>query len=426
MSKARTLANFVSAGNPLSDGTIAASELTGTLAVANGGTGQTTYTDGQVLIGNTTGNTLTKASLTAGTGITITPGAGSISIAANNAGTVTSVTGTSPVASSGGATPAISLTSGYGDTLNPYASKTANFVLAAPNGSAGVPTFRAVVAADIPTLNQSTTGNATSATNLAGGSNGTIPYQSASGTTQMLAVGTAGQLLQTNGAGAPSWVAAPSTAPAGSTGQVQYNNAGAFGAISEGTAGQILTSGGAGVAPSFATPAGGGSLILLQNYTGTNVDTIDVTGYFTSTYKFYKLYVNMRDTNLQYIYIRLFINGTLSTASAYGRTAMYVTPGGGVFADSYSSSQSYIDSYIAGKNMSFEYTFFDPSDTNNRNPFWMVGTSGDSGGSGQLTFGTAGLLTTGTAGARAITGVRLTTFGTPVNWTAQLYGIKPT
>lgn len=54
-----------------------------------------------------------------------------------------------------------------------------------------------------------TTGTATTATNLAGGSNGTIPYQSASGTTQMLAVGTSGQLLQTNGAGAPSWVNAP-------------------------------------------------------------------------------------------------------------------------------------------------------------------------------------------------------------------------
>jgi hypothetical protein len=79
-------------------------------------------------------------------------------------GTVTSVTGTSPVASSGGATPAISLSAGYGDTLNPYASKTANYVLAAPNGSAGVPTFRAVVAADIPTLNQNTTGSAATLT----------------------------------------------------------------------------------------------------------------------------------------------------------------------------------------------------------------------------------------------------------------------
>ena len=79
-------------------------------------------------------------------------------------GTVTSVTGTSPVVSSGGATPAISLSANYGDTLNPYASKTANFVLAAPNGSAGVPTFRAVVAADIPTLNQNTTGSAATVT----------------------------------------------------------------------------------------------------------------------------------------------------------------------------------------------------------------------------------------------------------------------
>ena len=81
-------------------------------------------------------------------------------------GTVTSVTGTSPVVSSGGATPAISLATAYGDTLNPYASKTANFVLAAPNGSAGVPTFRAVVAADIPTLNQNTTGTAASTPKL--------------------------------------------------------------------------------------------------------------------------------------------------------------------------------------------------------------------------------------------------------------------
>ena len=46
-----------------------------------GGTGQSTYTDGQLLIGNTSGNTLSKATLSAGTGITITNGNGSISIA---------------------------------------------------------------------------------------------------------------------------------------------------------------------------------------------------------------------------------------------------------------------------------------------------------------------------------------------------------
>jgi len=55
--------------------------LAGTLIPANGGTGQTSYTNGELLIGNTTGNTLTKASLTAGSGISITPGTGSITLA---------------------------------------------------------------------------------------------------------------------------------------------------------------------------------------------------------------------------------------------------------------------------------------------------------------------------------------------------------
>lgn len=59
---------------------------TGTLAVANGGTGQTSYTNGQLLIGNTTGNTLTKSTLTAGSGVTITNGTGSITISATGLG----------------------------------------------------------------------------------------------------------------------------------------------------------------------------------------------------------------------------------------------------------------------------------------------------------------------------------------------------
>ena len=67
-------------------------------------------------------------------------------------GTVTAVTATAPVASSGGIAPDISLAANYGDTQNPYAAKTANYVLASPNGSSGLPTFRALVAADIPAL----------------------------------------------------------------------------------------------------------------------------------------------------------------------------------------------------------------------------------------------------------------------------------
>ncbi len=67
-------------------GTITSGTWTGTtIAVANGGTGQTSYTDGQLLIGNTTGNTLTKATLTApAAGVTVTNGHGSITFALAN------------------------------------------------------------------------------------------------------------------------------------------------------------------------------------------------------------------------------------------------------------------------------------------------------------------------------------------------------
>lgn len=80
--------------------------LASALAVSSGGTGQNSYTDGQLLIGNTSGNTLTKATLTAGTGVTITNGGGSITInASGSGGSVTSVAvsgGTTGLTTSGG------------------------------------------------------------------------------------------------------------------------------------------------------------------------------------------------------------------------------------------------------------------------------------------------------------------------------------
>jgi len=57
-----------------------ATNVTGTLPVANGGSGQTSYTDGQLLIGNTATGGLTKATLTAGSNVTITNGNGAITI----------------------------------------------------------------------------------------------------------------------------------------------------------------------------------------------------------------------------------------------------------------------------------------------------------------------------------------------------------
>jgi hypothetical protein len=72
-------------GNGTSTWTSLAYQAWATLPVAvnAGGTGQTSYTNGQLLIGNTTGNTLTKATLTAGSGVAITNGTGSITVAAS-------------------------------------------------------------------------------------------------------------------------------------------------------------------------------------------------------------------------------------------------------------------------------------------------------------------------------------------------------
>jgi hypothetical protein len=87
----------------------------------------------------------------------------------SGSGTVTSVGGTGTVSGltlSGTVTTSGNLTLGGTLSVTPsnFASQTANTFLAAPSGSSGSPTFRTIVAADIPTLNQNTTGSAATLT----------------------------------------------------------------------------------------------------------------------------------------------------------------------------------------------------------------------------------------------------------------------
>jgi hypothetical protein len=163
-------------------------------------------------------------------------------------GTVTSVTGTSPVVSSGGNTPAISLATGYGDTQNPYASKTANYVLAAPNGSAGAPTFRAIVAADIPTLNQNTTGTAA---NITASSNSTL--------TTLSSLSLPGSQVSGNISGNAANVTGTVALANGGTGQTTANTA--FNALAPSqtsNSGKYLTTDGSNT--SWATVVSGASI----------------------------------------------------------------------------------------------------------------------------------------------------------------------
>ena len=239
-----------------------------------------TPASGNTLIYDATTAVWKNANLTAGTGIAVTNGAGSITIA--NSG-VTSVTGTSPVTSSGGATPAISLASGYGDTQNPYASKTANNFLAAPNGSAGAPTFRAIVAADIPTLNQNTTGTAANVTGTVAIANGgtgqttasaafdalnpmtttgDIIYEASPTTAARLPIGSTGQVLTVAG-GIPSWSTPSGSAPI-SWQSVQAAN---FTAVA-GAGYPINTTSGAITVTLPASPAAGATITFVD-YAGT-------------------------------------------------------------------------------------------------------------------------------------------------------------
>ena len=135
------------------------------------------------LVSGTNIKTINGSSVLGSGNLVVTPG-------------VASLTATSPVVATGTSTPVISLASGYGDTQNPYASKTANHILAAPNGTAGVPTFRAMVASDVPTLNQSTTGNAATVTTNA---NLTGPVTS-TGNATAIANGAISNAMLANGA----------------------------------------------------------------------------------------------------------------------------------------------------------------------------------------------------------------------------------
>lgn len=100
-------------------------------------------------------------------------------------------------------------------------------------------TLSTIQAADVPTLNQNTTGSsgscvgnaatatlatsatsATTATNIAGGIASEIPYQTGAGATAFIANGTSGQILTSNGTSAPSWQSVSSAYPPVATRQV--------------------------------------------------------------------------------------------------------------------------------------------------------------------------------------------------------------
>lgn len=125
--------------------------------------------DFRTAIGAGTGSgTVTTVSVASANGF-----AGTVANASSTPAITLSTTITGLLSGNGTAISAASV--GYGDTTNPYGSKTTNYVLAGPaGGPSAAPTFRALVSADIPDLSGTylvVGGNAATATTATNANN---------------------------------------------------------------------------------------------------------------------------------------------------------------------------------------------------------------------------------------------------------------
>lgn len=403
--------------------------VSGVLPIANGGTNGTAtptaygvaYGTGtayaftaagtakQVLIANTSAAP-TWSTLTSGTSILYGDGSGGFSnvtigsgvsfvggtlSATGSGGTVTSVTGTSPVVSSGGTTPAISLAAAYGDTLNPYGTKTATYVLAGPTtGAATAPTFRALVSTDIPALSYVSSVGATAPITSTGGLTPTIGVTSAalsktddtnvtvtlggSPTTALLAatsltLGWSGQLAVSRGGtglsagtsgGIPYFSSTSTIASSALLTQYGVVYGGGAGsapvATAAGTTGQVLTAT-TGGAPTWANPATSGtvtsvSVVSANGFAGTvatatTTPAITISTSITGVLKGNGTAISAAVANTDYVPLSTVITKTANYTITGTDTWIINNKTGSALTLTFPAASSWTGRYITVKNM---------------------------------------------------------------------------
>jgi len=221
------------------------------------------------------------------------------------------------------------------------------------------------------------TGTIATATNLAGGSNGTIPYQSASGTTQMLASGTSGYVLQSNGVGAPTWVA----------------------------------------------PSGDIVLIKTASFSGVANTGTTFDGVFTSTYKSYKVVVRqlLGTVSNTYPVLNLRVGGVTNTLSnyAYYYTAVVGTGTSSVVAANSATNWYMPNTWYGTVSQSSYYMDFTGVGSSNSNEI-LASFSGLSNGAN--IWYTGGLRYEGNG--ITVDGLILSATNYYINGTIDIYGYK--
>ena len=225
--------------------------VTGTLPVANGGTGAATLATNNVLLGNGTSALQAIAPGTSGNVLTSNGTTWASSAPGGNAYTRTSFTATASQT-----TFTVTYSVGYIQVyLNGVLLNSTDYT--ASNGTTVVLAVAAALNDIVETIAFSTVAIVnTSANNLVGGSAGSIVYQTGAGATGFSAAGTSGQVLLSGATGSPTWSSSPTLTLTSCTGLP----------VSTGISGL-----GAGVATFLATPSSANLATAVTDETGSGL-----------------------------------------------------------------------------------------------------------------------------------------------------------